>query len=60
MTSVWRGAPCVERYSRELVSKPAILLKKSWGGYRRTTQELRHVDSCQPESASYRYCSTRP
>ena len=37
MTSGWQGAPCVRRYGRELVSKPAISLRKSWGGYRRTT-----------------------
>ena len=36
-TSRWQGAPCFRRYGRELVSKPAISLKKSWGGYRRTT-----------------------
>ena len=38
MTSGWQGAPYFRRYGRGLVSKPAILLKKSWGGYRRTTQ----------------------
>ena len=29
------------RYGRELVSKPAILLKKNWRGYRRTTLKSR-------------------
>ena len=38
MTSRWQGAPYFRRYGRELVSKPAISLKKSWGGYRRTTR----------------------
>ena len=33
-----QGAPFGRRYGQELVSKPAILLKKSWGGYRRTTR----------------------
>ena len=37
MTSGWQGAPCLRRYGRELVSKPAISLKKNWGGYLRTT-----------------------
>ena len=32
-----RGTPYFRRYGRELVSKPAISLKKRWGGYRRTT-----------------------
>ena len=32
MTSRWQAAPHFRRYGRELVSKPAILLKKSWGG----------------------------
>ena len=40
MTSGWQGAPCFRRYGRILVSKPAISLKKSWGGYRRTTHEV--------------------
>ena len=39
-TSGCRGEPYSRRYDRELVSKPAISLKKSWGGYRRTT--LKH------------------
>ena len=34
---VGKGSPHFRRYGRELVSKPAISLKKSWGGYRRTT-----------------------
>ena len=34
MTSGWQGAPDFRRYGRELVSKPAISLrKKSWAGY---------------------------
>ena len=37
MTSGWQGAPYFRRYGRGLVLKPAILLKKSSGGYRRTT-----------------------
>ena len=32
-----QGAPSFRRYGWELVSTPAISLKKSWGGYRRTT-----------------------
>ena len=31
MTSGGHGAPHFRRYGRELVSKPAISLKKSWG-----------------------------
>ena len=45
MTSGWQGAPYFRRYGLELVSKPAISLKKSWGGYRRTT--LRHRATSQ-------------
>ena len=37
MTSGCRGTPYLRRYDREPVLKPAILLKKSWRGYRRTT-----------------------
>ena len=37
MTSGWQGAPYFRRYGLELVSNPAILLKSSWGGYRKTT-----------------------
>ena len=37
MMSGWQGAPYSRRYGRRLVSKQAISLKKSWGGYRRTT-----------------------
>ena len=40
MSSGRQGAPYFRRYGRELVSKPDISLKKSWGGYRRTTREL--------------------
>ena len=36
MTSGWQGAPYSRRYGPELVSKPAISLKKIWGGYRRS------------------------
>ena len=32
MKSGGQGAPFFRRYGRELVSKPAISLKKSWGG----------------------------
>ena len=32
MASGWQGAPYFRRYGRELVSKPTISLKKSWGG----------------------------
>ena len=32
------GAPCFRRYGRGLLSKPTILLKESWGGYRGTTR----------------------
>ena len=34
----WQGAPYCRRYDREPVSKPAILWKRSWGGYRGTGQ----------------------
>ena len=37
MTSERPGAPYSRRYGQELVSKPAISLKKSWWGYRTTT-----------------------
>ena len=37
MTSGCRGTSHFRRYNRELVLKPPISLKKSWGGYRRTT-----------------------
>ena len=41
MTSGCRGTPYFRRYDRELVVlKPAISLKTSWGGYRRTTHHL--------------------
>ena len=43
-TSGWHGPPCFRRYGRELVSKPAISLKKSWGGYRKTTRKCRLSD----------------
>ena len=36
MTSGCRGTPYIRRYRREMVYKPAIPLKKSWGGYHRT------------------------
>ena len=41
MTSGWRRAQYFRIFDVELVSKPAISLKKSsrGGGYRRTTQE---------------------
>ena len=35
-----RGTPYFRRYDWELVSKQAISSKKSWGGYRRTTNVL--------------------
>ena len=38
MTSGWQGAPYLRRYGRGLLSKPAILLKKSRGGCRSKTQ----------------------
>ena len=31
MTSGWQGSPYFRRYGRELVSKPSISFKKSWG-----------------------------
>ena len=39
MTSGGQGAPYFMIYGRELVSKLAISLKKSWGGYVRTTRD---------------------
>ena len=32
ITSGWQRAPYFRRYGREVVSKPAISLKKRWGG----------------------------
>ena len=50
-----QGAPYFRRYGRELVSKPAISLKKGWGGYRRTIQFLNagkgHVPSSHGKKA---------
>ena len=43
MTSGWQGAPYFRRYVRELVSKPAISLKKNWRGYRRTSSAVLEV-----------------
>ena len=31
MASGWQGAPCFNKYARELLSKPAISLKKTGG-----------------------------
>ena len=36
ITSRWQGAQFYRWYGRELVSKPAISIKKTWGGYHRT------------------------
>ena len=54
----WQGAPSFRRYGWELVSKPAILLKKNRGAYRRTTPSLGHhcrfllgVPYCGPHPA---------
>ena len=44
-----QGAPCFRRYDRELVSKPAISLKKGWGGYRRTIRNNRE-NACQEQA----------
>ena len=38
-----KGHRIFRKYGRELVSKPAISLKRSWGGYRRTTRFKRFV-----------------
>ena len=54
MTSGWRGAPYFKRYDRELVSKPAISLKKGWGGYSSTVER---VKKCDPYG-SPRHCTT--
>ena len=40
MTSGCRGTPYFRKQDRELVLKPAISLKKSWGGYRSKTLTL--------------------
>ena len=40
MTSGFQGTPYFKRCDRELVSKPAISLKRSWGGHRRMTLSL--------------------
>ena len=42
MTSGFQGARYFRRYDRELVSKPAISLKKSWGSYYRRTSLSTH------------------
>ena len=34
MASGWEGTPYCRRCGRELISKPAVSLKKGWGGYR--------------------------
>ena len=47
MTSGWQGAPYFKRYGWELVSKPAISLQKSWGGYRRTTPVGFSIPTCE-------------
>ena len=52
MTSGCRGTSCFRRHGRELVLKPAISLKKSWGGYRRTT--LTRASDSQSHSTVYR------
>ena len=38
MTAGWQGASYNRKYDRELILKPAISLKKIWGGYRRRTR----------------------
>ena len=38
MTSGWQGTSYFRRYGLNLVSEPVVSLKKSWGGYRRTTR----------------------
>ena len=43
MASGWQRAPYFTRHRRELVSKPAVWLKKRWGGYRRMTLLHRSV-----------------
>ena len=54
MTSGWQGKPHFRRYSRELVSKPAVSLSKSRGGCSRTTLwwyfffKNIHDDMCVP------------
>ena len=40
MTSGWQGTTYFRRFSLDLVSKPAILLKKSWVGHRKTTPDV--------------------
>ena len=48
----WQGAPYFSRYGRALVSKPAILFKKSWGGHRRTTQSLQDLHPPHKKASS--------
>ena len=48
------GAPYFRRYVRELALKPAISLKKSWGGYRRTTPESQATS----QKKGFKMCST--
>ena len=43
-TSGWRGSPFFRRYGGELISKPAISLKKSWGGYSSKTHSTVGVE----------------
>ena len=47
ITSVWQRAPYCRRYGREMVSKPAFFLEKSWEGYHR-----RMTQTVDPKSAT--------
>ena len=40
MTSGFQGTQDFRSYDQEVISKPAISLNESWGGYRRMTQIL--------------------
>ena len=64
MASGWQRASYFRRHGRELVSKPTISLKKSWGGYRRTTlfyvaREL-YFEQFPATHVSYRLVTTTP
>ena len=64
MTSAWQGSPYYRKYGRELVSKPAISLKKSGGGYRRTTRNsivafVEYTLSDERETVNHGTCASK-
>ena len=57
MTSGWQGTPYFRRFSRVLVSQPAISLKKSWVGYR---SKIQSIFVSEVQSHSFEYDSSNP